>query len=146
VQKLVDDSQLLFWTILLVSSQWHPSLSYLYGSLAAPHEDLFFPVLHSAILSIETLQAILMLCCWPVPKIREILDPSWNYSGLAMNAGMQMGLHRPFVRFNLLQTDLSDTVGSEVQSAALMRKVLTWLACFNINIQWVPSTREVFDE
>jgi Fungal specific transcription factor domain len=137
IEKLTSNSPILFWTILLVSCQWHPTLSYLYPSLAAPHEDLLYPVLHSAIWSIETLQALLILCCWPVPKIRQILDPSWNYSGLATNSAMQMGLHKPSSTYDWFQTGVPTTAQVEMPSETLRSRVLTWLSCFNINIQYV---------
>jgi hypothetical protein len=34
---LLEKSPLLFWTIMLVSCQWHPTLSYLYQQMIAPH-------------------------------------------------------------------------------------------------------------
>jgi hypothetical protein len=34
---LIEKSQLLFWTIMLTSCQWHPTLSYLYPQMTAPH-------------------------------------------------------------------------------------------------------------
>lgn len=37
ILALIESSELLFWTVMLVSCQWHPSLSYLYQQLTAPH-------------------------------------------------------------------------------------------------------------
>lgn len=37
ISALYESSELLFWTIILVSCQWHPALSYLYQQLIAPH-------------------------------------------------------------------------------------------------------------
>jgi hypothetical protein len=37
VSALAEKSPLLFWTIMLVSCQWHPTLSYLYQQMIAPH-------------------------------------------------------------------------------------------------------------
>jgi hypothetical protein len=34
---LVEKSPLLFWTIILTSCQWHPTLNYLYQQMIAPH-------------------------------------------------------------------------------------------------------------
>jgi len=139
IQQLIDNSPILFWTILLVSSQWHPSLSYLYGSIAAPHENLLYPVLHSAIWSIEILHALLLLCSWPIPKIRGIFDPSWNYSGLATNAAMQMGMHKPLSRYDWFQAGLPEVTRNEDPSVTSRKRVMAWLSCFNINIQYVNS-------
>lgn len=75
VKSLPDlhaSNALLFWTIVLVSSQWHPTLSDLYLKLVGPHEALLSTVLHIAIQPIETVQALLILCLWPVPKIRQV--------------------------------------------------------------------------
>jgi hypothetical protein len=38
---LIEKSQLLFWTIMLASCQWHPTLSYLYRQMIAPHGRYF---------------------------------------------------------------------------------------------------------
>jgi hypothetical protein len=40
--SLIEKSQLLFWTIMLVSCQWHSSLSYLYQQMTAPHGRLIY--------------------------------------------------------------------------------------------------------
>lgn len=34
---LLEKSPFLFWTVMLVSCQWHPNLSYLYQQMIAPH-------------------------------------------------------------------------------------------------------------
>ena len=72
IAALHHSNALLFWTILLVSSQWHPTLSNLYLRLVEPHEALLATILHSAIQPIETVHALLILCLWPVPKVRQV--------------------------------------------------------------------------
>ena len=91
-------------------------------------------LLHNAIQSIEAVQALLILCNWPVPKVNQGADPAWNYSGLAINAAMQMGLHHPLSTPDSLH-DYSGWTKAALSRVSLRTRVLTWLSCFNINVQ-----------
>ncbi len=102
--------------------------------MIAPHENLLAPLVHSAIHSLQTIHALLILCTWPVPKITQARDPSWNYIGLVVNAAMQLTLHQPLRR----PESFDRYVGwymSSLHDVSTQIKALTWLSCFNINVQ-----------
>ncbi|KAI3324325.1 hypothetical protein HD806DRAFT_543675 [Xylariaceae sp. AK1471] len=86
-------------SMLLLSSPsglWyhHPKHYELYEQLLSPHQELLRPFSNTAIQSIHEIHVLLLLCLWPIPKRPESLSPTWNYIGLAVNACMQLDLHR----------------------------------------------------
>ncbi|KAK9350933.1 transcriptional regulatory protein SEF1 [Lipomyces doorenjongii] len=124
-------SPLLFWTIILCSSQMHSKYGGLYAAISAEHEILLSNIMHTAIQSIHVLHALLCLCLWPIPKLRQQFDPSWNYIGHAINAAMHLNCH---IRCNL-ESPLSDWRGFggfTMKDIGAHTRNLTWLACFDI--------------
>lgn len=76
--------------------------------------------------SVEVVQAFLVLCMWPFPFYTTTEDPSLLYCGIAIQAGLQMGLHRPgftrdFSSRRVLLEEPEDVVNS------------TWLACYIVS-------------
>jgi hypothetical protein len=73
-------------------------------------------------LPLQTIQAIAYHTMYTFPLKSQINDPSWLYSGLAINAAMYMGLHRnkpaPSLR----------SIG--VHSGSPRARAHTWLGCF----------------
>jgi len=91
--------------------------------------------------SIETVQALLILCLWPFPVSTTFDDPSHSYSGIAVQMGLQLGLHCPTQTYSHLAVREGITADSDV-------KLTTWLACLVVNqIQsnnlGLPSTMPV---
>lgn len=41
----------------------------------------------------STVDALLVLCTWPLPSIRFLNDPSSSYVAIAQNAALLLGLH-----------------------------------------------------
>ena len=93
--ELRKQSSILFWSIVLTSSRYHPLYSYIYPSLIQPYEQLLSSYLVRAIHSLNTIHAIMILVTWPLPVKRQPEDPTWNYCGLIINAAICIGLHRP---------------------------------------------------
>lgn len=83
---------MLFWTIVTVACRRY-----------ARDEDVFnflvetLPREVSAVsnppFSLATVNALLLLCAWPLPTIRFLNDPSSSYASLALNACLLLGLH-----------------------------------------------------
>jgi hypothetical protein len=71
---------------------------------------------------------------WPVPKVSQSQDPAWNYSCLAISAAMQIGLRRPLAVPDAFE-DWGGWRKKKLTNVTLKTKVLTWLACFNVNVQ-----------
>jgi hypothetical protein len=73
------------------------------------------------ITSIESIQAIVLICYWPLSTDRQLEDPSWNYCGLATHAALRLRLDRP---------------GNNRDNTSLQRRK-TWLACVKLNCWFV---------
>jgi hypothetical protein len=67
--------------------------------------------------TLPVVQALLLLCLWPLPFAATIDDPSWTFNGIAAHKALQMGLHRP----------------NNVDAAAAHAMTATWLACVVVN-------------
>ncbi len=114
---------------MMVSSQWHPSLQYLHAPLVESHGSLISTVFNKAIAPVESIHALLIMIMWPIPRGSLKDDPSWMYSGLLLNAGMQIGLHRAALVGEDPEPDYDERV-----EASSVTKTLTWLSCFNNNV------------
>jgi hypothetical protein len=103
----------------------------------AEHKDLYFRVaplvqdltseaLHPNTQNFFSLQALLLLCCWPLPYGSTKDDPSHAYITLATSIALRQGLHRPkhSVEFGNIISQNSDDL-------TLSRR--TWVACFVLN-------------
>ncbi|KAG4416382.1 hypothetical protein IFR04_010491 [Cadophora malorum] len=119
IAELHKLSQVLFWAIIIISSRWHPSLSHLYPSLVTGYRDILSKTLLEPMNTIESIQAILMLCVWPFDFWRKIEDPSWSYCGFATNAATKLRIHE------------NCTHGLSAKSNRIRKK--TWLACIHVN-------------
>ncbi|EPE33571.1 Zn2/Cys6 DNA-binding protein [Glarea lozoyensis ATCC 20868] len=94
IDELYQSSSFLFWTIVVIASQCHESHNELHTSLLRPYRQLLGEILVGPLLSIEPIQGLILLCKWPLPVAKQKEDPSWNYSGLLINAAIQLGLHK----------------------------------------------------
>lgn len=103
----------------------------LYEQLCSVHSQLLGEVLHQAIQSLETIHAFLLLCLWPIPKLRNSYDPSWNYIGLAIQAATSLNCHNPLENDQVIAhyKGASDTSAAEMNPAV---QAMTWLYCFKI--------------
>ncbi|KAI1874040.1 uncharacterized protein JN550_002619 [Neoarthrinium moseri] len=124
---------LLFWTICLVASQHHPTHGSLYEQLYLPHRELLATISTTAIRTAEEVHALLLLCSWPIPRRRGSLDPGWDYVGIAVNACMRMGFHKPLSE----PPGSLDTANSLRPSHHVELEIqnLTWLGCFSIGTE-----------
>ena len=108
--KLCNQSQLLFWTVMLTASISDPEptlyikLSSLIKQLAI--ETCWLRTPRSTHIS----QALLILCIWPLPNQKILDDCSYRFVGLAKSLSSQLGLHRgEFIsEFTRSQTSLPD--------------------------------------
>lgn len=127
-------SPLLFWTIILVSSHFHPQHSDLFDQLLLPHEELLKPLSNTAIQSIHEIQALLLLCLWPTPKRQEWASPTWNYICLAVASCMRLDLDKTDP-LDLTAPRLSPLGQKRKEEMSLRTRKLTWLACLAISTQ-----------
>ena len=116
---------LLFWAICTATmvGQAKPSLEEEISKLVAA--AIALPPR-----SVEVIQGLLVLCMWPLPFYTTKQDPALLYSGIAVQASLQMGLHRPgFTR------DFVDSYKKSVMGESEDVKSSTWLACYIISQQ-----------
>ncbi|KIX00718.1 uncharacterized protein Z518_09783 [Rhinocladiella mackenziei CBS 650.93] len=114
---------LLFWVICAVTSSLKSQFQ-----LAPMIQAMIADILHSSAHSIETVQALLILCMWPFRITKLIDDPSYFYCGLATQIGLQLGLHRPNQTHSHHYSAETNSTGKDDEV-----KLTTWLACFVVN-------------
>ncbi|KXS99054.1 hypothetical protein AC578_6964 [Pseudocercospora eumusae] len=121
-----NDCPLLFWVIMAIVSQRIPEYTNLHTQLIAPVQRLATDVSASLHHPLMTVQALLLLCWWPLTLESNFNNPSWSYCGLATHTALQFGFHRPQYPSDFRYRD---TLSREAFEARLR----TWLACFIVN-------------
>jgi hypothetical protein len=124
--EMYEKSPLLFWTVIIVASKCSANYSHLYDLLGPAHESMLAASIVKVTRSVPQLHAILILTMWPLPYPGPTHDPSWGYCGLAMNAALQMGMHRPGFHREYGFPDLS-------QEQVQLRTV-TWMMAFQTSV------------
>jgi hypothetical protein len=99
-----------------------PSHEAVAESLREPFLRFFRSEILNAPLPLQTIQAITYVTMFPFPLRLQTKDPSWLYSGLAVNAAMYMGLHRA------KQAPSLQSIG--VHAGSPRARAHTWLGCF----------------
>lgn len=94
LQKLCTDSAALFWAIVFTAVRYHPRHSHLYTSLYEPFRSLILNLLSSSAQNLKDLQALLVICEWPLEVGSHSDDPSLMHSGFLVNAALHMGLDK----------------------------------------------------
>ena len=123
---------MLFWTIVVVSSRFHPSLNALHSALQ-PHQEALLTGNVLALPSLKGVHSVLIMCLWPNFAQSEMREPAWNLSGLAISMAMAMGLHTP-------QSSHEYTKPLDDMPGTLESRWMTWLMCFEVNTRYVIST------
>jgi hypothetical protein len=135
---LHESSPLLFWTIVVVSSRQYSSQDPLYKKLVPSYQSLLYKRLAEAIHTVQDLHAIILICLWPLPVMSQPDDPSWNYIGLAINAAMQMGLHKP-----RCQQGLYGFGRTNAPQVSVEVKMMTWMTLFELNARYVILSHQI---
>ena len=94
LQKLYEDSSALFWAIAFTTSRHHPQHSALYTKLREPLQLLISSLLMSPVQALKDIQALLIICQWPLEVRTHSEDPSWMLTGFVVNAALHMGLDK----------------------------------------------------
>ncbi|KAI0449846.1 hypothetical protein F5B21DRAFT_517875 [Xylaria acuta] len=126
INTIHRSSPFLFWTIIIVvaSRTMTPLFEQLFNQIARPFQDMARTEALQAPLTLQKIRALLLLCMWPMPVNSQREDPSWIYSGIAVNSALYLGLHRP----NSSQPSRcrSGFKGSPLEG------ITTWLGCFYV--------------
>lgn len=119
-------SDLLFWTVIAIASRGMSEHAELYERLTDPVKRLATDLGKATKYSFPSVQAHLLICCWPFPFGAISSDPSWTYCGLATHYALRLGLHRP-----RHTADFRYSIPFDQETLVLREK--TWFACFIIN-------------
>ncbi|KAI0403615.1 hypothetical protein F4802DRAFT_608015 [Xylaria palmicola] len=127
ISAIHHSSPLLFWTIVIIvaSRTTVPSSENLFNRIAAPFEDMLRTQILQAPLPLQRIQALVLLCMWPLPVNSQLKDPSWLYSGIAVNSALSLGLH--------WSGSLPPSRRTSVFQGTPLERVLTWLGCFYVS-------------
>ncbi|KAE9369861.1 hypothetical protein N431DRAFT_493580 [Stipitochalara longipes BDJ] len=123
--SIFRSSPFLFWTIIIISSRFHPTLTQTYQTVVTPYRNLLGKVLAEPITTLESIHGIIMLCIWPLAVDRQPEDSSWNYCGLVTNAAIRMGLHKDGTESNSNRNPIPKTEATI--------RANTWMACLKVN-------------
>lgn len=116
-------SDILFWALVLVSARNHPLFNRQFPQLKSAFHGLLSEYIVRAIRCTYTVQALLLLCTWPMPVASQGDDPSWNYCSLAVSAVQQIGIHEPV-----------HIEGK--RSAQSVPYLKAWLGCFVVSTEY----------
>lgn len=125
INNLHQKNSLLFWTIIVIACRDHPTLKHNFERLSKPFNTLLSETLAGPMRSVYTIHSLLLFCLWPLPVSKQILDPSWNYIGIAVSAALRMGLHSNHAPWEYGLQKFS------VEDIQLRRR--TWLTCFMVS-------------
>jgi hypothetical protein len=129
-QDRCDSCPLLFSTIMTIAAKESLQHGHLYPTVASAVEGLASTVSPPSRQSLYQIQALLLLCYWPLPFGASINDYSWSYCGLAINYAFLQGLHRP--------SNLSDfAYDATYDQTTVNERRKTWLACFIVSHRYV---------
>ncbi|KAI0417251.1 hypothetical protein F5X98DRAFT_341034 [Xylaria grammica] len=91
--KCYDSCPLLFWTIIYVGSRRYAKSTSLVAFLSEEIRRQVFVALGDIPLSLPTINAIILICCWIFPGSRFHNDPSALLSSVTTNAALLLGVH-----------------------------------------------------
>jgi len=117
---------LLFWTVMVIALIGKVEQRDLYFSLVDPIQTLASNITQPESRSFHAIQALLLLCCWPLPFGPTKNDPSHTFCVLATHNALRLGLHRP-----KHPSDFEYDAVIDEETLILRRK--TWVACFIVN-------------
>ncbi|KAI1339970.1 hypothetical protein F5Y15DRAFT_60380 [Xylariaceae sp. FL0016] len=132
--RVAAESPLLFWTIMMISTQQHETYHFLCIQLGEVVRKMLSPMQHNTILTIQEVHALLLLCQWPDTSQPSRLLSSWTFLSLAINACINLDLHKPAPQDDSFHwTTWYRSVPRTTVSYRIQR--LTWLNCFRISTQ-----------
>ncbi|KAH8175147.1 fungal specific transcription factor domain-containing protein [Sarocladium implicatum] len=125
---LYRSQPLLFWTIVVIIISRLPDQDCvaLFQHLRDPYKKSLYDQVFVAPLPLYKVQALLLLCQWPLPVEKQPHDPSWLYAGLALHAARAMSLGR--------QEVISHMRGMRLGPSSILNRVNTWLGCFYVSM------------
>lgn len=122
-KQYYEQSPLLFWCILATGARRYTDDPTLFQRVVSQVLQIALSTLFSYSNHVSTIQAVLILCLWPIPTNTLFQDSSHALAGVAMQLAVQTGLHifgheQDYSRQNI------DTANSEV-----FLRFRLWIQC-----------------
>ncbi|KAG4269157.1 hypothetical protein FPRO04_12146 [Fusarium proliferatum] len=126
-QAAYETQPFLFWTIvtIVLCRLPEPENIALFQLLRAPYERLVQETVTDAPLPLYKVQALLLLCNWPLPTEKQWKEPSWLHCGVAIQAARYLSLDR--------QQTIPSLRVIGVTSGSIRSRINTWLSCFSVS-------------
>ncbi|KAH8688725.1 hypothetical protein BGW36DRAFT_331149 [Talaromyces proteolyticus] len=119
---------LLLHTILVISLGGKPEHVELFSKVVDSVRTMSYDSMKPEHLSLQSMQALLLLCYWPLPYSKRIEDPLHSFIAIATHMGYRLGLHRP----SHFAMDFENKTLLDGNIAILGR--ITWAVCFIMNV------------
>lgn len=123
------DHKLLFWAIISVAARHYDTDPGLLKRLKEPLTNLRNQTVMGQT-NHHVVKALCLLCYWPLPTNRTVLDPTWRLCGLMMQIAMEIGLHQPTHPQDFSRTKV------RLREEDIHDRLRTWAVC-NIVAQTV---------
>ena len=136
--RFYEQSPLLYWSIVATGARRYPEDPILFERVVRQILQVALASLFSLSNSIPSIEAVLILCSWPIPVNTMFKDPTHALAGVAMQLAVQNGLHffgreQDFVRQSI----------DEARSKVALRFRL-WIHCVIIFQRW-GHLSQIFD-
>lgn len=83
----------LFWTIIVTSCRRYAKREGIFQFLVSSLSSEVWSAVASPPVPPPVITALVILSTWSLPNIRFMSDPTYIYSGIAMNSCLYLGLH-----------------------------------------------------
>lgn len=129
-------SPFLFWTIILVTTRYHKLPDAERDSFESHYTTLAQRASMTSPITLHTIQALLLICTWPVMARYQLAEPSYLYCSAAIGGAGLLNLSRPAGAYSYQGSQISDR-----DSQSMSR---TWLGllCVSSSLEiWYGSPR-----
>lgn len=131
-----NSSTLLFWTVLVIAARHDLADVSLLTALLPAYKRLLWKNISSPPHPVRSVQAMSLLCLWPLPTSSMSTDISLFLAGITKLAGAHIGIHRP----ELMQ-DFS-RVKCQLTPQEVREAVKVWAGCYIASERCVETRSE----
>lgn len=121
-EVLAKDNKLLFWAIISVGARHYKRDPGLLNRLKDPLTDLIWKTIKGQT-NHHVVKALCLLCYWPLPQHRTVMDPTFVLCGVMMQVAIQIGLHQPTHPQDFSRTKV------RLQKEDIQDRLRTWAVC-----------------
>ncbi len=134
---IFEKSPFLFWTIVTIGSRKYSQDPTLFSQLCHRIVDLAFSSLKLRQSPIQIVQALVLLCAWPLPVEHLYQDKVHTLAGSCMQLALQIGLHVAGVGQDFARERV------QAHAAAQAVRALLWRYCVIVCQRFVRSHDDV---